>query len=252
MTQHLADLPAAELPATVEDYRSLLAALTERGYEVRDFHDATAADGELLLRHDVDVSPAAAVALAAVEHQLGLRASYFVMLRSPLYNPLAPGTRAELSRLIELGHEIGLHFDASIWPGDDRSLDRAAAHECTLLEEIVEAPVRAVSFHRPVRALLGRAAAIGGRIHTYQPAFFSNMAYVSDSRGGWHHGHPLEQDAVRNGQALQLLTHPIWWVGEPGDDVNARLDRLVLERRKSTEDDLSDTIDSYRPPTTRR
>ena len=48
--------------------------------------------------------------------------------------------------------------------------------------------------------------------HTYEPKFVKDIGYCSDSRGGWHHGHPLSHSSVKEGKALQLLTHPIWWI----------------------------------------
>ena len=62
-------------------------------------------------------------------------------------------------------------------------------------------PVTMVSFHRPAPELLGHAAPLGGRAHAYQPRFFSDMGYCSDSRGRWGHGHPLEHPAVAEGRA---------------------------------------------------
>jgi len=53
------------------------------------------------------------------------------------------------------------------------------------------------------------------------------MGYCSDSRGAWHHGHPLDHPAVAEGRALQLLTHPIWWTTGAGRDPAATLERFL-------------------------
>ena len=218
---------------TVAGYRALVEAFLDRGYRVHGFADAEPATPHLVLRHDIDVALAPAVEIAEVEADLGVAAFYFVMLRNPLYNPFAPDEHAALARLGALGHEIGLHLDAALYGEDADALGDGAARECGILEEIVGEPVRVLSLHRPARSLLGRETGIAGRVHTYQPRFFSDMGYCSDSRGAWHHGHPLDHPAVRDRRAVQLLTHPVWWVGRTGSSMTERLDALLDERAGS-------------------
>ena len=119
--------------------------------------------------------------------------------------------RKSLTRVREHGHEIGLHLDASIYDNDSASLQEAANWECRALEDATGSAVRFISFHRPAEALLGFKGKLAGRSHAYEPRFFNSIGYCSDSRGDWHHGHPLEHPSVEAGQAIQLLTHPIWW-----------------------------------------
>ena len=208
-------------------YRELIAAILARGYETKNFAEVEAGRPHLILRHDLDMSIDAALTIAEIEADLEIGASYFVLLRSEMYNSWSGQARDNLRRILDLGHEIGLHFDCSLYSSN---LDDAAAEECRALEAVIGAPVETVSFHRPAKMLLGRAEDIAGRRHTYQPRYFSDMGYCSDSRGAWRHGHPLDHAALSEGRALQLLTHPIWWNrSEPLDPVQA-LDRLRTER----------------------
>jgi hypothetical protein len=215
-------------------YRDLIGALLGRGYEIRDFSNAAAMERHLILRHDVDMSLAKAAAMADLEAELRVRSTYFVLLRSELYNPFTPESVRVLGAIVERGHDIGLHLDASLYPNEAAALDTAARRECGLLEDLVGRAVRTVSFHRPAPALLGLERKLGGRDHAYHPHFYAEMGYCSDSRGRWGHGHPLDHPAVKAGTALQLLTHPIWWVGDgsPQDRLNCFLDRrfAVLDR----------------------
>ena len=94
-------------------------------------------------------------------------------------------------------------------------------------------------------ALRDNPAALAGRRHAYQPRTFSEMGYCSDSRGGWHHGHPLEHEAVVAGRALQLLTHPVWWSG-PGAGVTGRLDAVIDARAEAFRRHLQGQIETYR------
>ena len=154
--------------------------------------------------------------------------------------------RHVLQRILELGHQAGLHFDASLYAGDRDSLEAACAEECGLLEACIGRPVEMVSFHRPAQALLGSESLLAARRHTYEPRFFREMGYCSDSRGDWHRGQPLAHAAVSDGRALQLLTHPIWWVALPGESVAQRLDRLSAEQHDRFRRELALHCEPYR------
>lgn len=211
---------------TPAGYRTLLDNLRERGYSAVDYPDVVADARHVVLRHDVDMSLDAAVALGAIEAALGMASTYFILLRSPLYNAWAEQDR--IGALIDQGHRIGLHLDASLYAPD--ALDAAAAAEAGVLETIVGRPVAMISFHRPAKALLRQDRPLAGRPHAYQPRWFNAIGYCSDSRGLWAYGHPLEHKAVAEGRAIQLLTHPIWWRDDRRESVQLRLDRLAAER----------------------
>lgn len=215
---------------TLEGYRALISAFLERGYTVRDFAEADPEERHLVLRHDLDMSIQAALPIAEIEAELGASASYFVLVRTEMYNPFSAAGRRDLERLLTFGHRIGLHFDASLYPADWPSLEPTAATECGVLEAIVGRSVKAISFHRPAPGLLGRPEDLAGRLHTYQPRFFKEMGYCSDSCGEWRFGHPLDHEAVAAGRALQLATHPIWWAAGPDETVRGKLDRFALQR----------------------
>lgn len=202
MSQHTFDL---------NGYCALLCSLLARGYEVVDFHSLDQQRQHLILRHDIDMSIDAAARMAEAESELGLSSTYFVLLRTELYNVWSDTGRKQLKRIIQLGHEVGLHLDASLYNHTEAAIEHAARSECDALELVIEDPVRCISFHRPAAALQGRPGKLAGRRHAYEPTFFSEIGYCSDSRGGWHYGHPLEHPSVRDCRALQLLTHPIWW-----------------------------------------
>lgn len=226
-------------------YRELLTAFLDRGYRGRRFEDAEPGDPDLLLRHDIDLWPDAALEIARIEAELGLSAEYFFLLNSPLYDLSATENRSVLRELRDLGHGIGLHFDAALYPDEKPVLDAEADRECRVLEDISGVSVTLISFHRPSRALLGVADPIAGRAHTYQPRFFSEMAYCSDSRGAWRHGHPLSHPGVAEGRAVQLLTHPIWWATDCAGDRDRALATFVEQRGDWVKPAIAETITGY-------
>ena len=231
---------------TLASYGALLDALAERGYAVVGFEAAVPAQRHLVLRHDLDLSVEAAVPVAELEAGRGLAASYFVMLRSPLYNAFDAPALAGLERIASLGHEIGLHLDAALYGEEPAALDIAAARECGALEALLGRPVGMISFHRPAPSLQGRAGAVAGRRHAYEPRFFRDMGYCSDSRGAWHHGHPLDHPVLADGRALQLLTHPVWWTGPPAAP-GRRLEDWLEGRMGTLDSALAENIAVHRP-----
>ena len=235
-------------PFTMAGYCALLATLRDRGHAFRGFDDAEPGSAHVVLRHDVDMALGPAVEMAAAEQGMGASATYFVLLRSELYNPFAPESVQAMTAIRALGHEIGLHLDASLCGEEPEALDRAAGRECAMLEQMAGHPVRMISFHRPAKSLLGHAADLAGRRHAYQPRFFSAMGYCSDSRGAWHHGAPLDHPAIAAGTALQLLTHPIWWA-RPDVEPQARLHAFLERRHARLDRALAENCDIHVPRT---
>lgn len=230
---------------TLPGYRDLLEALAQRGYTASAFIDYGANDRNLFLRHDLDMSVDAAIPVAEIESGLGITATYFIMLRDEYYNPYAPRSLRALYQLINLGHHIGLHLDAYVYDNDLGNIDEAVERECAILESILGRPVKVVSFHRPSEALQGLDRPVGGRHHAYEPRFFQDIGYCTDSRGSWGYGHPMEHDAVREGSNFQLLTHPVWWDAGFGETVRERLDRLALRRFDLFRAELARNCGSY-------
>lgn len=230
---------------TLAGYRELIEAILGRGYSLRSFHDVEPGASHLVLRHDVDQSIAIARELADLEIANGWRSTWFILVRTEMYNAFSRAAVADMRALLAAGHEIGLHLDATHYDGED-ALDRGCALECDMLEQVIAVPVRLVSFHRPPRERLGGIRPIGGRQHTYMDRFFREMGYCSDSRGEWRHGHPLAHPALCRSQALQLLVHAVWWVGAEPATPRERLRRVLDERAATLEAELAANNDVWR------
>ncbi|MBF0187429.1 MAG: hypothetical protein HQL50_05845 [Magnetococcales bacterium] len=204
------------LDFTLEAYGAIVAAIVERGYEIVPFAEAEPTKQHLILRHDVDFDLERAVAMAEFEQSHGLHACYFVLLRTEFYNIASSTAVAQVRRLAELGHEVGLHFDAAFYPESHGSLNEAVFQEVEILRLLTGLPIASISLHRPHPSLIENGLQIEPLINTYAETYFKEFGYCSDSNGGWHHGHPLQHEALQQSRGLQLLTHPIWWVGGEG------------------------------------
>ena len=202
-------------------YGELLAAAESGGYRFA-FFDREPAPGDLLLRHDVDLSLDAALTLAGLEAEAGVQATYFLMTQSIFYNLASPEGEHALRRLRELGHRVGLH---AVYPRlelDDR-FD----------------PV--VAWHNPDPEFMREP--LDGAVNVMQPDYFDPDHYRSDSNQHWRSGCPHEELAAGSFEWLQLLTHPEIWA-YPGETMReTMLAMLEAERGRDLERLADDRID---------
>lgn len=99
--------PWTERRFTYDEYGRFLDRLN--GREVVPFREFAFGTGDLALRHDVDSRLDSALELARLEHERGLRATYFVLHTAPYWS--GPDLLLRLRRLQDLGHEVGFHND---------------------------------------------------------------------------------------------------------------------------------------------
>jgi hypothetical protein len=81
--------------------RTYLWALQHRA---RSFDQAVPSGTDLVLRHDLDISLDAALPTARIERELGLVATYFILIRTEMYNPVSQRGLAAINGLTEMGH----------------------------------------------------------------------------------------------------------------------------------------------------
>lgn len=256
--------PPGTVAFTHEWYREFLEQLSEAGYSFRRFSqdpgagevDGDGVDGsdsgdngakEILLRHDIDLSVEAAVSMARIESEFGIKATYCVLLTSPRYNTLDRKTRLLLQVIESLGHEVALHFSThEYWsreaPPGDAAIERRVREQLDVLETVVS-PTRTVSFHRPPEWVLDRE--FDGFRNTYAPAWFSDIGYVADSSQRWRDEPP---SVVGLPDAVQLLTHPGLW-GNEDEPFELRVERAIGEScsrtaRKTRKEFIEDTTSS--------
>lgn len=192
----------------LEAYEELLKSFQEKGYRCVGFNEAPQPEGNLLLRHDIDFDVELALEMAAVENQLGITATYFFMISSDSYNLLSKANSERIARLIEDGHTVSLHFDPTIY--DDYTAGFRRERE--IFENTFGVEINCLSIHRPLTDFLDNDAPFDGVAHTYQPRYFSDIAYFADSRGSFRYGHPLKSQAFSDLKTIHLLIHPVWWV----------------------------------------
>jgi hypothetical protein len=203
----------------LDHYSELLEAAQTGGYRFA-FFDREPQAGDLLLRHDVDLSLDAAVAMAELETERGVAATYFLMPASEFYNLASPSGEASLRRLRDLGHRVGLH---AVWPNAE-------------LDERFD-PV--VAWHNPDPPYMREP--IDGVVNAMQSPFAD--VYGSDSNQHWRQGCPHAELAAHTFERLQLLVHPEIWV-YPGETMReTMLSMLGAERERRLRQLAADRID---------
>ena len=195
---------------SLEHYRDLLRAARDGGYRWAGF-DRDPEPGVVILRHDVDLSLDAALALAEVEHEEDAFATYFLMTRSVFYNLASHEGLRAVERLRELGHRVAHH---AVWPDVD-------------LDDRFDS---VVAWHNPDPEFM--QAEIAGAINVMRPPFFEPEHYRSDSNQHWRHGCPHEQLARGGFDWLQLLTHPEIWAFDGATMRETMLSMLDAKREE--------------------
>lgn len=200
----------------------------EDGYSVVSFKEFEPnRQGQIVLRHDIDYDVGFALQCAELEHLLGIKATYFFLMRSGFYNPFGSFEQVAIERIKDLGHQISLHFDPSVY--EDSQIEQGIKVESALFKHLYKEQVKIVSFHRPADRFLNWNRNISGIEHTYLPKYFREMAYYSDSMGLWRYGNPFESDAYRNRSNIQVLIHPVWWF-QPGS-TNVEVVRNLFDKQ---------------------
>jgi len=209
---------------TLAGYEAIVARAAGLGYRIVPFCGFAPPAGApvLILRHDLDRPLAAAQAFAEAEAGLQVRATYFVQVACDLYNLLSRDNRAIVRRLADLGHEVGLHYEASRYLGDDG--ERTLVADLRLIEDLTGQPVRSASQHIPID---DEAISIARHVanEAYEPRFTqAPMTYISDSLMAWRQATP--HDLLDRRASFQFLTHPDTWTGGYRD-MGAALDAMM-------------------------
>lgn len=251
------DVAAGGVAFTFDWYERFLRELRARGYTCKGYDDPLG-PGDLILRHDVDLSPKKALQMAQIEADLGMHAMYFFMISSPLYNVFHDTQRAVLADLHKYGHDVGLHFSThQYWrdPPSTRDLVSRVQEEQDALRICLDELSDAVTFHCPPDWVLGRE--FEGFTSGYAERFFTDIAYRGDSQQRWRRSHPFSDGYP---ETIHLLVHPGLWgerdleydrcVADAINHHSARTERIV--REELVEERFDPTVYRYTADTTDR
>jgi hypothetical protein len=197
---------------TTKSYRRLLS-LAKMNYKFVSYKSIPWGEKFINWRHDCDISLNRAYALAKIESEECIKATYFLNPHCEFYNIYEKSQYDLVIKIIEMGHEIGLHFDPAFsQPTNEKELGQQIYYESKLLTDLFGVEPSAFSFHNPIPAIMSYDAEIyGGLINCYSRRFKTEVSYCSDSNGYWRYRRLNQVLSDATEPCLQVLTHPDWW-----------------------------------------
>lgn len=211
---------------SLDHYRELLEAAKAGGYRFAGF-DRPPEEGDLIVRHDVDLSLAAAVRMAELEAELEARSTWFLMTRSVFYNLLSPEGEWAIRRLRELGGRVAHH----------------AVHPHVDLDERFDA---VVAWHNPDASY--QHDPVDGAANAMSAPWYEPSRFRTDSNQNWRFrdrpGHcPHAELAGGELDWLHVNVHPEIWVYEGGTMRETMEAFLTADRDTRLEHLRADRID---------
>jgi hypothetical protein len=238
------------------EYRSLLEGALGRGYELVALEDwvargRSASGPVLILRHDVDQQPRAALRMAAIEESLGVSSTWYFRWRT---------AHAEIvSRLRSRGFGVGLHYETltrlartrGVVDGQEPGAGLVDDARAVLKEEIEafserHGPIRSVCPHGDSampwisNASLLRdqdASAYGVSFDGNEAMRGTRLGYWLTDRaradGSWKDGVRPEALLADGVSPVLCLTHPNNWSSGP----SLWMDRLLRAVRRGGRDE---------------
>lgn len=198
-------------------YADFLCQFLDKGFVFKKFLEQQQKKGEIILRHDIDFDVKFAYHTALIEKKLDIQSTYFFLLSSEFYNPFTKLNFDLIKAIQEMGHQISVHFDPSIYDDFREGFSKEVAY----FRNIFDVEIDIVSLHRPNDFFQNHDQPILGIPHTYQNRYFRDIKYFADSTGVWRFGNPIDSKEFKDFNSIHLLIHPIWWCveGENNFDV---------------------------------
>ena len=212
-----------------ETYKSFIKKFHKKGYSSIFFEELDAKEkNQLIIRHDIDLDIDLALDIAKIENSIGVKSTYFFLMRSESYNLLSSENIKKVKLIRDLGHKISIHFDLMIYKDVHKGLKKEIEIFYTFFNETIDI----ISIHRPNRDFLDNPENFFDIKTSYEKKFTNdNISYYADSGGSFRFGNPVESLDFRENKNIQLLIHPVWWTLDK-DSVNSCIES-VLEYKSS-------------------
>jgi len=188
-------------------YKELINVLDSHGYSFQPFGFflENPASNVVILRHDVDKLPVNALKMAMLEHDLGVKASYFFRAVSESFD------EGIIRQIGTLGHEVGYHYeDLSLAGGDPQKAIRHFEVQLTRFRRIY--PVKTICMHgSPLSRHDNRDlwkhydyrdwGIIG---EPYFDVNFKEVFYITDTGRKWNNESVSVRDRVASGFDIRI------------------------------------------------
>lgn len=206
------------------------------------FYDEIKSNNKFTLwRHDLDFSVHRAYSLAKIEKKFQVKATYFLYLGCFYYNVFDQEIKNLILKILRLGHQLGLHFDATLYNiKSPRELENYLTFEKKILENLFQNEIKVFSFHNPRKEIFKfDNFKYAKMINTSSKYFKKHVGYCSDSNGYWRNK-KLTSFLDEKNDKIQVLTHPGWWQKNPSPPylkvkrtIFGRAEKLLINYNKN-------------------
>lgn len=200
---------------TLSCYQTLCKAITHSAYRAMTFseyfREGYPGSGIILLRHDVDENVRFSLDMARLEHENGLKSTYYFRTAKKVFVPAA------MDRIQLYGHEIGYHYETlDKCHGNVDEAIQLFRKELELFRKRYD--VRTACMHgNPLSRFDNRdiwkkcrASDFGLLGEPYLSLDYGKFAYYSDSGRSWSSEKLKIKDTVRANQKIQITnTHEL-------------------------------------------
>jgi hypothetical protein len=201
---------------TISHYEEILE-MIKQNYIISQYHNFKKDQKFAIVRHDIDFSPHRALRVAQIETQHDICSTYFVHIHNEYYNFFESAIREIILSIIELGHDLGVHFDTHYYgiTTEDQIIEKLT-WEKDILENELKIAIKTFSFHNTNPFVLScQKDEYAGLLNTYSSYFQKEVPYCSYSNGYWRYQRMYDVISKAEAPCLHLLTHPEWWQEEP-------------------------------------
>ena len=231
-----------------DNYIQIAQAMLSTG-KVKKFTEVTEQDSEfIVVRHDIEFDIEKAAILARIEAGIGLKSTYLVQIGSNAYNAFSDENIERLLEIIDLGHDVGLHYRELYLPKTLQ--EEEIARQLDALQKLIYGTVKVYGCHRPHGEY--SEYNVKGAINTYSEPFFyrtdnpikAPTRYISDSKWRWNYGDPVYQ-FFRDVPRVQFLAHPFQW-SYAGIGMKETFEGLELSHKVALLNTFADEYERYR------
>lgn len=199
---------------TLRKYKNLLIALQSTGHTFQRFDEFIDRPQEraIILRHDVDARNRNSLEFARIQHESGIRGTFYFRMVKGSYNV------SLITEIAEMGHEIGYHYeDMDMAKGDLRLAVDLFERHLGVLREV--ASIRTICMHGSPRSKYDnreiwkvidyRNYGIVGE--PYFDLNFNDVFYLTDTGRSWNGSSQSVRDKV--------VSDKSWPVANSTDDI---------------------------------
>ncbi len=207
----VSDVQASPCSYSLPHYRHILQKAKDCGYwfpKVKDVAHGVPDRKLFLVRHDVDITPYAALEMAEVEKSMDVLTTYYFRLHAPYYNLLDHDPLDCCVKIAAMGHEVGLHYEPGFFLDRDQDPVEGTRRDIRIFEELIGQKTFTIAQHQPAE---GPVLDDISEAHpcAYQPALVRDMRYFGDSGFHWREGCICTK--LGEHEQIHTLIHPHSW-----------------------------------------